>query len=593
MQKLKSIELKIPPQSQNRATMFKNCQAVSDWVESLPVADAQGLGKQLISALDDLNRTVLPFSSRVEFMEILRPLTRAANENLENYYLHSTFPLSPRVRNAYNLSQHILEQMATGYKILVNELMYDEPNSIHKDVLALSLYHAISYLARILVCRYMIYAPEPKKVWFEIHQLYLFAKALNLEANVLAIERKRGDTRKRSIDMAYKRILLLSRAAPYHLMQGEANHCYQLMEAWSGNCKLSNIDCEADMKDGLVIDAYDDKAPFFVLKDQQKFVPMQGWLLNCDEISEQLDKKISAYLTLPSDEENGPNVLKNRMERDMYFRLSDAWATRQERKEDRPADTTACSIVIGLSGCHYMFSEGGLFTPEKDELNVLAAQKVLENSKKNTPELKFAEHDEYWRLHNAHESEGQGRLSDFSRFEDAWGNVNVHLAQHQVQQKNMQLNIGCAEYQPSQCVLKDKNSGGLKLYCDRNSGVQMRVGELLCFKGEDDVSYKIGSVRWLTCEKGNNLSIGVRFIAENAKAVATRALKGVGHKGEYVRALVITDMEGQQTMITPAAVYDINTILLVNMGNELKQVRLTELIEATNAYSRYKYKALL
>ena len=100
-------------------------------------------------------------------------------------------------------------------------------------------------------------------------------------------------------------------------------------------------------------------------------------------------------------------------------------------------------------------------------------------------------------------------------------------------------------------------------------------------------------VRWLRTSAHDKLDLGVRLLAEDSLPVAIRGVKGVGKDSEYFRSLLIpkTDpMLHPSTLITPASVYDVDSVVIVNTGTQLFHAHLTNLLDATNAFSLFQFQ---
>ena len=87
--------------------------------------------------------------------------------------------------------------------------------------------------------------------------------------------------------------------------------------------------------------------------------------------------------------------------------------------------------------------------------------------------------------------------------------------------------------------------------------------------------------------------MGVRTIAEDALPIASKAVAGVGTGGEYFRALLAPNLDPEQyptTLIAPAAVYVIGSVIMMNFDERILYARLTRQLESTSAYSQYQFE---
>jgi hypothetical protein len=148
-------------------------------------------------------------------------------------------------------------------------------------------------------------------------------------------------------------------------------------------------------------------------------------------------------------------------------------------------------------------------------------------------------------------------------------------------------------YDTKELRLKNMGTGGLCLACDGQCKVQTRVGELVAFKSEADPEseWRLGTLRWLRCQVDDALELGIMRIADEAVAVSVRASACVGTGGEYFRALIANNGTDPvlESLIVPAAMYDIGSILVLNSGMDLRYVRLTLLIATSTSFSQFSF----
>ena len=592
------FKVEIPPQKTRRATEFVNKERALAWADDLPLTDPNALSTMLVGALKEINQAKLDIVKRYEVLEVMRPITRTANENLEKSYLRTMLPMSARTHAAFAAGRCILEEMAKAYLILVDDVIQSAHPVAMERLLPYALYHAISYLGRMLVTHYVVYSPIPKGVWAELHRLYILAREHKKQSLVLKISRKRGDTRERSIDQAYKRVLLVAQAEPYHLMQGEVNAIYNLMEQWSSECKLFPFQAGELPDNGLVVDMGADVGAYYLLKDGVRPAPENGWVFMCDGVRSIMNKKIRSFLAPVTTADKVKYSLSERLERDMYFRLSDGWANRRERLHERTEEQDHRGLVVGLSAYHYVMSDGADFEPEKVE--VILKKKDSEEGNIAGLEL-VSEDDDSWKVEKEIASVESGikrmRLSDFEDEKNVWEDIHANQARHQAVMQDRQAEVASTAYQERTCVQLDKSLGGLKLYAESSSGILLKSGELLGLNYCEATKkiWRLASVRWVMSDGEGGINFGIRFIADNATPMASRGIKGAGEGGEYIRVLVATEMvqnKRELSLITPAAVYDLDSEVMLNNGKELRQVRLSHMIETTNTFSRFRFEVV-
>jgi hypothetical protein len=136
----------------------------------------------------------------------------------------------------------------------------------------------------------------------------------------------------------------------------------------------------------------------------------------------------------------------------------------------------------------------------------------------------------------------------------------------------------------------------MAISCKKVDTLRLTAGEVIGFKSDRSPNAKdwsIGVVRWLRATPPDRLELGIRALADDTLAVATRGVKGVGKDSEYFRSLLIPKMDPLQyptTLITPASVYDVDSVIFVNTGHQLFYAKLIKLVDATNAYSLFQFQ---
>jgi len=251
-----------------RPKPYLRVKTLKQWLIDLPTANNQQATQLFIDQIRNINQCRYPVHERIQLLDTLRPTARQLLLTLKLQTKKAIIPLSRRARDAYRLSQALLEAMADGYKIVLNDLIALDSHKEH-DALQLreAIYVAIQYLSRQLVEAYLVYAPAPVGVWRDLHQLYRYSE--EREINNLPLDDPYPDfslPMHYTIDLAYKRILLLALAEPHHMMQAEADDIYYLVSAWTGTCHLLPID-NTSVKGEYAVDMLSDKPPRFISKD--------------------------------------------------------------------------------------------------------------------------------------------------------------------------------------------------------------------------------------------------------------------------------------------------------------------------------------
>ena len=553
--------LNIPSQDiSQRPKPYLRPKLVQQWVNELPTADSNASAHMLLEKLHVLNASRYPVQERMALMAVLYPAVQQIVGALEQKYQTAEIPLGRKERFLSDICRKLLFDMAAGYKIVVSELVIKKKHK-QAEVMLLheATYFAVIFLSWNLLEAYTVYDPVDEGVWHDLHQLYRYAEANAF--NQIALDDPHPSMAlpvEASIDFAYKRILLLAVAEPYHLMQGEAWEIFRLVSFWTKDCELlPNV--QPAVEGEYAVDMSADQPPRFITHDlytQQ----ITGRVIDIDKIREKLELLIQNILRGNFDDDllQDAGVLERR-QRDALLRLSDTWQGSTERSEPRKPSVDDVRITTGLNSCHHFISMRAKFTPEMDELKI--------HSTKKAPAL----------------VEGEGKSFFATRYQEALKKDKRHIHTNYRQEEWQQSNL---------------SQMGIALRCfEGHHGLSVKVGEIVSYRYDGKLKgrWQTGVVRWIKSDSRKVLDIGIMDIAKSAVPVAVKAMSGIGKGTDYFRALLIpfqVSLKQTRSIILPANIYDINTVLVVNLGKRMFHIRLTRLLLFTTAINQYEFDIL-
>lgn len=524
----------------------------------LPVGNPAKSSHIVLRQLKVLNQSRYPYAERTQLLDALRPIMRQLLIALKQPIRRAQLPLSQDNLAMATIIQDLLREMAHGYKLIANELM--EKKSIKENdqlLLRESIYLSIQYLARSIVESYLIYSSPQHDVWRELHQLYRYAEDEGIQNE--AIDDPYPDYSlpiHYTIDLVYKRIVLLSLSAPYHLMQNEAEDVFYLVSAWTSVCEISELD-KSHISDQYGVDFATDMSPRYIPSNLE-WEPVDGRIIDISEVKNRLNKHTSKILrvNLDSDdftEEETPSSLKERQQRDMLLRLTDAWhssLSRESQREDRGAKLR---MALGLNACHFYSSNKASFTPEMDELRLVS-------NDENKQATGFA--------NIYREALHKDRLHEKSNYSmSPWQQHNI---------SHTGIAISCNS------SFKDMN---------------IKVGEIVSylFEGKAGLRWKIGIIRWIHINEDNHIDMGIMNLSNSAVPIAIKAVDGLGKGTDYFRALLApkqVSISQQRSVIVPALLYDIGTVLSVNMKTKLFYIKLNHLVISSSNIAMFEFEVL-
>ena len=550
--------LNLPLLSSKRPKPYIKPKKFRQWLNGLPVGNVQKSSQIVLQQLKILNQSRYPYSERSQLLDELRPTIRQLLLTLKQTLHQAKHPLSDENNLIAQLIQDLLSEIAHGYKLIASDLM--EKNSRKENdnlLLRESIYLSIQYLARSIVESYLIYSAPQYDIWRELHQLYRYAEYENIQNE--GIDDPYPDYAlpiQYTIDLVYKRIVLLSLSAPYHLMQNEAEDIYYLVSAWTSVCEIQELE-KKHISNQYGVDFATDMSPRYI-PDNLEWEPVDGRVIDINEVKARLTNHTTKILRLnvESDEltdDDSPRSLKERQQRDMLLRLTDAWhskLTRGTHREDRGAKLR---MALGLNACHFYCSNKAAFTPEMDELRLIS-------SSENKQATVFA--------NIYREALHKDRIHENNAYPiSPW-------QQHNISHTGLALSCG-----------------------DSCNNMNIKVGEVVSylFESKTGLRWKIGIIRWVHINKENNIDMGIMNLSHSAVPIAIKAVKGLGKGTDYFRSLLVpkqVSIRQLRSVIVPSMLYDIGTVLSVNMKTKLFYIKLSKLIISTGNITMFEFEAL-
>jgi hypothetical protein len=134
---------------------------------------------------------------------------------------------------------------------------------------------------------------------------------------------------------------------------------------------------------------------------------------------------------------------------------------------------------------------------------------------------------------------------------------------------------------------------------DANRQLDVRVGELVVyrFSGKRLQRWQVGVIRWLTTQYSSEepamVNVGIMNLSNGAVPVGTKAIQGLGTGTDYFRSLFIpkqVSLQQTRSLIVPAFLYDVGSVLVMNMKQRLSHVRLTRVLLSTRSFTQFEFE---
>lgn len=584
---MNTLNLHLPdPELTDAAALDPAPPQLDGWLETLRTGNFEDAAERVRDVLHAYNRSTLDAAVRLAALELLRPVVRELIASLEDRFLGGTFPLRDRQRaKALNVAS-LLEECAIGYKhVLVAALSGQSSRLTTADVLH-AAYHAVRFLADRLLAAYLIYAPEPPRVWGEIHRIFAWAEkssqhGLHADRNA----RRSENTELYTINHAYKRIVLLYLANPYHLMGREAATVYNELDQWAHNARVLSADRVQSVEGRFYIDLAGEDPPQFALQGKAIQATATTRVFDISRLVAGINMQIKKYTDPVEGEKRAGAGFRERIFRDMLQRIERAWGGRRERKNEREPSKGKIIMAVGLTTSHHFISNEAPFIPERDEVRFHRPDGI-----KSALTLMPVDH-EPWKIKDSIDKLDTGvttvRTSQFDGAEDLWEKIYATKARANAKMDDVE-----PEFTAQLWDQFNNSNGGLGVECD-GRGKRVRVGDIVVMKQANNINaeWQAAIVRWLRDQENDRLGIGLMLMTGAVYAVAVRSIGGVGSGGEYFRSLLLRN-GSTKTLLLPCSIYDIGTCLVVNTGRMLSYAKLTNVRETTTTFAHFDYEQI-
>lgn len=556
----KTTRLTFPEQeSQPAGRGTTRPRAVRAWLAGLPAADPAETGRSVYQALAHSNRRPLSPGRRLAFLGELHTTIGQSIEGLRGRYRERALPLRGEPRKTAILATRLLQEMALGHEIALDELRGKSSTSSR---LTQALTTALRYRSLVLVENWLIYETPPPGTWKRLHQLYQIAienRVTQRRARVSWCERQERVTAAAS----YKQICLTAATSPLQLDRGEIVAVWTLLGHWARSAEISALSSDGD--EVFRIPRQDDRPPH----------PGIGGLNREDDrflittpLIQRVQRELRRYHSrLPS--LRRPPAAAHYPE--LSQRLLIALAAVPSRQHRRIKVQSRIQSVLGLSQGHQTLSEErGLPTAGND---------TRERAFQGRDRGGTAKERDVWDMI---------RPSDVDpSFEQRWRGQGPEQ-QRRAQTKEASSNV-------EQWQLVNISPRGYCLLANPDQTYRARVGELLMLRetASRGREWQLGVVRWLRGLGGKNLQLGVQILGTDPQPVMIRHQLQNGRYGPQERGFLLPAREANQgtaTLIAPGRHYQPGQTVSLRYGQARAEIFLGYCRETSNHFAQTEFE---
>ncbi|MBU0594095.1 MAG: hypothetical protein KKH74_10220 [Gammaproteobacteria bacterium] len=527
-----TIKLSVPAPEQN-LTVETRPKQVAEWLAALPLSNLNESSRTILDALSALNRSKVAEDTRLKLLELYRTTISDLMTSLEAQFSGQPLPLPEKSRLIASQARQLQTELAYGYKIILLDQASRKLSFGSNKQLPLVVERAIASLGRMLVVCYQTYAPTPAGVWAEMHILFTYAVEQGIQDESVS-----DHGRQSSVNLAYKQALLLALLDPYRLMQGEVNKVLEYLTQFGGNAHLQPLMQTSNPSGFFLVRLDSDKPPRALAHDITVTDARTDILLNTIELARLLHQQISQLesgmdpkaLLLPfaTKDFGYPNLLR---------RMLKHWGIAPKRLFNRTQHDAKMEICAGIRSIHHFLSgdlSGGV----------------------------------------------AGRVAEHETTE-----ITLELADSPLDKTSHQT------YVSKNWLIINESAGGLALSKDPKTDVQVRVGEIIGLRPENNDAWNIGVVRWVSSENPNHLQLGAQMIAPTATPVTLRPL--ITSAGTpFQPALLLPEIPALKqpaTLVCLRGGFLPQREFLLDQNGVPQNVRATRLLEQTATFDLFEF----
>ncbi|MDH5633841.1 MAG: hypothetical protein OEZ10_12710 [Gammaproteobacteria bacterium] len=540
------------------------------WLSSLPLANAPEAAREIYQSLYTLNRQKLPVSVRLKLMALFdEPVSRTA-ENLAAGLRSGGMALNDKKRRLADFIRQVRQEMAVGYKIILIDALNARLLMGKQKILATAAQQAIRYLAEVLQSCYQVYVPIPVGIWKELHTLYRIAEQNDFF----------GQTPEQGlvIEQRYRDAMLLGLCNPYQLPEGEWRKIAQFISLWGdvavihGNVKVSSVAGQ------FLVDLDSDRPPVAYPRGVSVTGTDSLRVLNALPLTATVQDFVRRF------KKGEPGVL-NKLGvdclhgacLDMLRRMRRSWGLATGRRGDRIRKSGQCFVANSINAIHFFASGQRAF------VKPLFADSHLELSEMAPT------HDEPASLPEGLDMDiGEPINSDYLDFDDTVPTV----ADKKPRMMAESLLHSSHVYRVETWQIYDESPSGLQLNQKQVDRQQVRVGDILgVADGVNQVSWRLGVVRWIKTPEPRNVDIGIEMLGGPARPVAIKKDSG---SSDYCQALLLPSvpiLKRPATLVTTAGMFEEKASYQLVDGEtgEVRRITALKLADHSNAFEHFVF----
>jgi hypothetical protein len=531
--------LDLPEPAADAAPEFVDAASAKAWLENVPLANVSAAQQQLLSQLQEFNRSATKGTGRLGALEAVREAVGFVEIEQARRFTNRALPMAELESTVFDDTLALWEEMHQGYLRCLQAVLADEPGM--RAEAATVCQRVLSYTGLKMFHPHRAYRQVPAREWRALHEGYAYAEELGVAEEEVKdyLNRDVNDTSPR---IAYMRALLLGMANPNELSQRQLTYVAYLLERWAEKVEIGTAAPEEDIPP-LIADLASDACP-----EREGKQAAEPRYLDVKRLAKSLRNRIGLLRKgeSPAKLALGEDCVQPSCEQLLVFLYRQWCQARQPRATERNRSAQKAQACNDFGAIHYYVS-GHVFKQPGQATELTAAQR-----------------DQIVAF---------GRVS--TREDDDYSVVHGFVLED--------------------WEIEDQSAQGLKMLRRAGSaGKRYTHGQLIAVRPADSKNFMLGQIRWLMQNDAGDLYAGVRLLPGLPAGTAVKPTGLNVANAKYAQALMLTGvaaLNAPPTLVLPAGWFKPKRVVAVYVESELN-VQLTELIERGSDHERCAYQML-
>ncbi len=523
---------------------------LEQWLADRPLLNTSQLAQEIPEYLQQMNQIAIADKLRLHMLEMLRQLVDHLYKTLSKQMLGSYLNLSEKAQHIHWVLNVMLGEMATGYQRLLFNKARRDPGWLNRKAYVMLAERVAYYRSEQIMLAYQSSRMVSHQIWQTLHTTWNYAQVFKLTAVTIPDEYAFFPEKAGTIDILYKRALLLSMVSPYHLRSAELAQIYYGLVSWVDGMELSQATFPA--KPGFYVNLSGDQGV--------RFLHIQDVTKNDMAVdTTALQQQLSAWLQTG----HGP---KSAQYKGMSTKLLE--------------DVLSC-----LDGSRRRLSERianpgeqieGVFGLTEIKALLQERQQTANYQERILPEKKT---EPVFAIDSDWEQRGD---------ESGWSGLHYYTPPPPSAKPTMPPLVEDTEntVKTYPLTVVNESQNGVCLIChDRPEG-SVYVGQLLLMRGHEMRQWTLGSIRWM-CMDNTQLKTGVFLLSADVNCV--RVNKQNSHQSQEISVLHLGDGDGNYSLLLTQSDFEMGDELELMTYDAQGTIILSDIIWHSEGFAQFRY----